>query len=82
MLDALRDVDYVISFDQETPLDYLKKLLPNIVVKGGDYKVEDVIGHEIISENGGKVVIIPILWTYATTDIINKILTTYKTDGK
>lgn len=82
MLDALRDVDYVISFDQETPLEYIKQLQPDVLVKWGDYKAEDVVGYEFITQYWGKVVIIPTLETYATTGIINKILAIYKTDGK
>ena len=70
MLNSLRFVDEVVIFNEETPLELLKCLEPDILVKGGDYSVEDVIGKEY----AGEVRILPFVKGYSTTQIINKIL--------
>ena len=70
MLKSLRFVDEVVIFNEETPLELLKCLEPDILVKGGDYSVEDVIGKEY----AGEVRILPFVKGYSTTQIINKIL--------
>lgn len=70
MLNSLRCVDEVVIFNEETPLELLKCLEPDILVKGGDYSVEDVIGKEY----AGEVRILPFVKGYSTTQIINKIL--------
>lgn len=66
---ALEFVDFVISFDEETPYELIKTIQPDIIVKGGDYKPEDVSGHDLVE----KVVIIPLVENKSTTDRINKI---------
>ena len=70
MLNSLRFVDEVVIFNEETPLELLKCLEPDILVKGGDYSMEDVIGKEY----AGEVRILPFVKGYSTTQIINKIL--------
>ena len=70
MLKSLRFVDEVVIFNEETPLELLKCLEPDILVKGGDYSVEDVIGKEY----AGEVRILPFVKGYSTTQIINRIL--------
>lgn len=70
MLASLRFVDEIVIFKEETPLELLKCLKPDILVKGGDYSVEDVIGKEY----AGEVKILPFVKGYSTTQIINKIL--------
>ncbi|GIS42135.1 MAG: hypothetical protein Ct9H90mP15_01750 [Candidatus Neomarinimicrobiota bacterium] len=45
---ALKSVDYVISFDDETPLNLIKKVMPDILVKGGDYKIKDIVGIKML----------------------------------
>tara|TARA_Y100001970_G_C14244627_1_gene867230 strand:+ start:3064 stop:4353 length:1290 start_codon:yes stop_codon:yes gene_type:complete len=67
MLEMLGVADEVIIFDQDTPMQIIKNLRPNIIVKGGDYQVEDVVGHEI-----AHVEIFPTVRGYSTTDIIAK----------
>lgn len=70
MLAALGCVDEVVIFNEETPLELLKYLQPDILVKGGDYKADEVVGKEYAE----KVIILPFVTGYSTTKIINKIL--------
>jgi len=72
-LAALFFVDAIILFDDDTPYNLIKKVKPDILVKGSDYKSEDIVGHDIVKENGGEVVTIDLLPGYSTTSIIQKI---------
>lgn len=69
VLSALECVDFIIIFDEDTPFELLKNLKPDILVKGGDYKLENVIGKEFAKET----VLIDFVDGYSTTKIINKI---------
>ena len=71
-LNKLRTVDLVISFNQTTPLKTIKKIKPNYIFKGSDYKKEKISGYNFIKKCGGKVVIIKRLEDYSTTSIIKK----------
>jgi len=70
---ALEFVDVVVLFDEENPYEIIKSLLPNVIVKGGDYCSEDVIGNNLITQSGGEVIIIPLTKGYSTTTIFDKI---------
>ena len=72
-LAALEFVDAVVFFDQETPIDLIKVINPNVITKGGDYKTDQVIGNDIVTQNNGEVVIIPLTQGYSTTSILEKI---------
>lgn len=72
-LASLVFVDAVIIFDEDTPLNLIKTVLPDVLVKGGDYKVDTVVGAEEVIGAGGEVKIIPFLQGHSTTAIINKI---------
>ena len=58
IMSALRFVDYVVIFDEDTPYELIKQIIPNVLVKGGDYKPSEVVGKDIVEENGGRVEII------------------------
>ena len=73
VLRGLSSVDYVVSFSEDTPQKLISRILPDILVKGGDYKVEEIAGHKEVIANGGKVVIIPFVEGKSTTRIVNKI---------
>lgn len=73
LLAALSFVDAVIFFSEETPINIIRALKPDILAKGGDYKIDTIVGNEIIKENGGEVVLVPFLDGFSSTDIINKI---------
>ncbi|MCX8163740.1 MAG: D-glycero-beta-D-manno-heptose-7-phosphate kinase [Candidatus Micrarchaeota archaeon] len=73
LLAALNAVDYVVIFDEDTPIELIKKIKPDILVKGKDYKKEDVVGREIVESYGGKVELIELLEGISTTSIVEKI---------
>ena len=68
----LSSVDLVIIFEEETPHKLIKKIRPNIIVKGQDYKAKHVVGYNIIKGWGGEVVLVPLTKGYSTTSIIKK----------
>ena len=72
-LAALEFVDAVVFFDEDTPIDLIKMINPNLITKGGDYNSDQVIGNDIVAQNNGEVVIIPLTQGYSTTSILEKI---------
>lgn len=77
ILSALKSVDWVISFEQETPEELICKTLPDVLVKGGDYQVEEIAGHQCVIDNNGKVLILSFINDISTSNIINKVLETH-----
>lgn len=73
ILRSLSFVDRVEIFDEDTPLELIKKVKPDILVKGGDYSADEVVGKDEVEANGGKVVILPFLEGKSTTSVIDKI---------
>jgi D-beta-D-heptose 7-phosphate kinase/D-beta-D-heptose 1-phosphate adenosyltransferase len=73
LLASLVMVDAVIIFDEDTPLELIKAILPDVLVKGGDYKPEQIAGAKEVISNGGKVVINPLIEGLSTTQIIQSI---------
>lgn len=69
---SLGCVDYVIPFEEDTPYELISEISPSIIVKGGDYKIEDVVGRDIVEANGGQVVIIPLVEGKSTTEVIDR----------
>jgi D-glycero-beta-D-manno-heptose 1-phosphate adenylyltransferase len=72
VLASLLMVDMVVIFDEETPLELIKSLMPDVLVKGGDYTEEQVAGAKEVKANGGRVVLNPIVEGFSTTSIIEK----------
>jgi D-beta-D-heptose 7-phosphate kinase/D-beta-D-heptose 1-phosphate adenosyltransferase len=72
VISALAFVDAVITFDAETPIDLIADIKPNVLVKGSDYKVEEVVGRSIVEANGGRVVLVPLVPNSSTTRIVEK----------
>ena len=73
LLTALSMVDAVVIFDEDTPLKLITSILPSVLVKGGDYTVDEIAGAKEVISNGGKIVINPILDGFSTTAIIKAI---------
>ena len=73
LLAALEVVDYVTSFDEPDPHRVIEELRPDVLVKGGDWPKEQVIGRDVVEKNGGKVAVIPYLQGHSTTQIIETI---------
>ena len=71
---ALESVDLVVLFDQDTPLDLITTLKPNVLVKGGDYSIDQIVGSELVIAMGGKVDSLPFVEGYSTTTIEQRIL--------
>ena len=72
MLAALSFVDLVVFFEEETPYNLIKLVLPNIITKGGDYEKKDVIGGDLILSKGGQINIIPLLPNLSSSKLIRK----------
>jgi len=70
---ALEAVDYVIVFDEETPRELVAELLPDVLVKGGDWAGDRIVGREEVEAAGGRVVSAPVVPGYSTTEILRKI---------
>jgi D-sedoheptulose 7-phosphate isomerase len=71
VLAALNFVDYVIEFDEDTPARLIEALTPKVLVKGGDYSIETIVGAPHVMKNGGEVKVIPLLEGHSTTGILN-----------
>jgi len=72
VLASLQIVDAVVLFEEDTPLELIKAIMPDVLVKGGDYTVEQIAGAKEVIAGGGRVVINPILDGFSTTAIINR----------
>ena len=70
---ALAAVDAVVLFEQDTPLELIRAIKPNVLVKGGDYTVETVVGHQEVIASGGRVEIVPTVEGFSTSNIVNKL---------
>jgi D-glycero-beta-D-manno-heptose 1-phosphate adenylyltransferase len=73
ILASLLMVDAVVIFEEDTPLELIKDLMPDVIVKGGDYKMEEIVGAKEVIASGGRVVINPLKEGFSTTGLIEKI---------
>lgn len=73
LLASLQFVDAVVFFSEETPYKLIETLVPDILAKGGDYKVTEIAGNEVVSENGGEVILVPFIDGFSSTNIVEKI---------
>lgn len=73
VLASLEAVDAVTLFEQDTPLELVRALQPDVIVKGGDYSVETVVGATEVAARGGEIVIIPLTPGYSTTSTIERL---------
>ncbi len=77
LLASLGFVDKVIFFEEETPYDLIKFVQPDYLVKGSDYKAEDIVGYDIVKAKGGEIITLDFIEGFSSTGIINRILNTY-----
>lgn len=75
VLAALECVDHVVVFDEDTPLELIRKVRPDVLVKGGDWSVDKIVGRDLVEARGGRVLSLPLLPGHSTTAIIERILT-------
>lgn len=73
ILAALSFVDMVVVFGEDTPLELISDLLPDVLVKGKDYEISNIVGADVVIEHGGKVLTIDLVDGYSTTNIVQKI---------
>lgn len=73
ILAAMQFVDAVVLFDEPTPLELIKQVRPDILVKGDDYAISGIVGHEFVLDNGGQVLTVPLVAGYSTTRIVERI---------
>ena len=72
ILSSIKFVDYAVLFEEDTPLKLIKKIKPNILVKGGDYNSDDIVGSEFVKSNGGEIKIVQLLEGYSSSSLIDK----------
>jgi len=77
ILAALKSADCVVIFDDDTPLSLIEFVLPDILVKGADWNVENVVGRDVVEKNGGKVLTIPFIKGRSTTGVVEKVIERY-----
>lgn len=73
LLDNLKPVDAVLIFHEDTPYELIKNIIPDFLVKGGDWKEDEIVGSDTVKENGGKVISLKFIDNYSTTGILGKI---------
>jgi len=73
VLAGLSSVDYISYFDEKTPHCIISSLLPDILVKGGDYNLDEIVGRGVVENTGGKVITIPLTPGFSTSDVIRKV---------
>ncbi|HLL87761.1 MAG TPA: D-glycero-beta-D-manno-heptose 1-phosphate adenylyltransferase [Tepidisphaeraceae bacterium] len=78
VLEELESIDYLVRFDEDTPLDLIKAIKPDVLVKGADYQKEQVVGWDFVESCGGKVALAPLIDGRSTSNVIQRILEAYK----
>jgi rfaE bifunctional protein nucleotidyltransferase chain/domain len=81
ILAAMECVDAVVIFDSPTPRELISRLLPDVLVKGGDWPLDQIVGRKEVEAAGGRIVTVPILPGYSTTSILQKIRQGARTSG-
>ncbi len=72
ILAALSCIDAIVLFNEDTPLELITYLQPNVLVKGSDYKAENIVGYDVVTKNGGEVITINLVDGFSTTKLIEK----------
>ena len=72
LLDMLKPVDLVTIFSEETPFSLISEIVPDILVKGGDWKEDDIVGSDVVKKNGGRVISLKFVDNYSTTSVIDR----------
>ena len=80
ILTALQSVDYVVIFDEETPANLISAIMPDILVKGGDYKPEEIVGADVVTAAGGTVATVDFAAGWSTSSIISRICSLHTRD--
>jgi rfaE bifunctional protein nucleotidyltransferase chain/domain len=78
ILSSLKPVDYVVLFDEETPYKLIQELLPDVLIKGSDWNINDIVGRDVVEKNGGEVKTIEFVNDQSTSKIIKTISDRYR----
>ncbi|MCL5030982.1 MAG: D-glycero-beta-D-manno-heptose 1-phosphate adenylyltransferase [Bacteroidetes bacterium] len=78
IISNLKPVDYITIFEEDTPAELIEEIIPDILVKGADWSIENIIGREVVEANGGEVKTIEFINDQSTSKIIKSILNKYK----
>jgi rfaE bifunctional protein nucleotidyltransferase chain/domain len=81
VLAALRSTDAVVIFDEDTPFDLISHVIPDILLKGGDWAIDTIVGREVVESNGGQVLNLPFMDGRSTTGIVERILERYGSES-
>jgi rfaE bifunctional protein nucleotidyltransferase chain/domain len=77
VLAGLESIDYITIFDEQTPLELINYLKPDVLIKGGDWTEESIVGRDAVRSWGGRVIVIPEIERASTTNIVDKVLKVY-----
>ncbi|MDQ7038164.1 MAG: D-glycero-beta-D-manno-heptose 1-phosphate adenylyltransferase [Aquificota bacterium] len=77
VLCGLKPVDYVVIFEEDTPMRLIEAIRPDVLVKGGDWTPDRIVGKELVESYGGKVVTVPVEFNISTTEIVERIVRLY-----
>lgn len=80
VMSNLKPVDFVLLFDEDTPFEIIKAIIPDVLIKGGDWSIENIVGREVVESNGGEVKSIEFVSQQSTSKIIQTILDRYGSD--
>ena len=78
MLEELESIDYLIRFDDDTPLPLIEAIKPDVLVKGADYSKEQVVGWNVVESNGGRVALAPLIDGRSISAVIQQIIETHR----
>jgi rfaE bifunctional protein nucleotidyltransferase chain/domain len=73
MLAGLASVDFITPFDEDTPIELIRAIRPDVLVKGGDYALDEVVGRDIVESYGGTVILAKLIEGWSTTDLVRRI---------
>ncbi len=82
LLDSLKPVDYVVVFEEDTPLELIKSIRPHVLVKGADWDIKDIVGADVVLSYGGRVERVEFEFDISTSKIIQRILELYKEEER
>ena len=74
LLESVRYIDFIICFDENTPIKIIKKIKPHILIKGGDYSKKEIVGNKFVRSYGGKVILSKFIKNFSSSKIINKLI--------
>ena len=79
LLEEMQSIDYLVRFDEDTPMKLIETIRPDVLVKGADYRKEQVVGWELVESYGGQVALAPLVDGLSTSAVIQQILDAYST---